>query len=132
MATAKYLRGDETTIEWLAPTTAGVAVGQIVVVGSVATTNRACLGVAKNAIAANTVGIVSITGCYLFPKVTGAAIAAGETVDWDNSANAIEDQLSSCVTGDIADCGIALAAAAAGSTSTTVPIMLRPGSSKTG
>lgn len=132
MATAKYLRGDETTIEWLAPTTADVAVGQIVVVGSVATTNRACLGIAKNAIPANTVGIVSITGCYLFPKVTGAAIAAGETVDWDNSANAIEDQLSSCVTGDIADCGIALAAAAAAATSTTIPVMLRPGSSKTG
>ena len=50
----------------------------------------------------------------------------------DSAVAAIEDQLSTCVTGDIADCGIALAAAAAASTSTTIPIMLRPGSSKTG
>lgn len=121
MATATYLKGDETTIEYLCPTTAAVVVGQIIKVG---TNDFLCVGVAKNAIAANTTGIVSITGCYTFPKVTGAAIKAGESVDWDDSAAKVEDNQSTCVTGDIANFAVALADAAAGTS--TVKIMLDP------
>lgn len=128
MATAKYLRGDQTTIEYLCPTTAAVVVNQILVVG---TNEQKSLGVAANAIPTSTVGIVNITGCYLMPKVTGAAIKAGETVDWDASSNACEDNQSSCVTGDLANIGVALADAAAGASSTTVKVWLKPGTVKT-
>lgn len=128
MATATYLKGDQTSVEWLCPTTAGVAVGTILVVG---TNSNLSIGVAQNAIAANTTGIVDITGCYLFPKVTGAAIKAGESVDWDASASACEDNQSTCVTGDVANFAIALADAAAGAASTTVKVMLTPSNAKT-
>ena len=129
MATAKFLKGDQTTVEYLCPTSASVVVNQILIVG---TNDRRCLGVALNAIAAATTGIVDISGCYILPKVTGAAIKAGETVDWDASASGCEDNQSTCVTGDLADVGVALADAAAGAASTTVKVMLRPGTGKTG
>jgi len=128
MATAKFLKGNQTTIEYLCPTTASVVVNQIVVVG---TNEPRSLGVALNAIDAATVGIVDITGCYTLPKVTGAAIKAGESVDWDASSAACEDNQSTCVTGDLANVGIALADAAAAATSTTVKVMLKPGTIKT-
>jgi predicted RecA/RadA family phage recombinase len=123
MATATFLKGTQTTIEWVGPTSGTTAVGTIVIVG---TNDNRCIGVTLNAIPASTTGIVDITGCYVFPKATGAAIKAGESVDWDASISKVEDNQSTCVTGDIANFAVALADAAAGSTSNTVKIMLDP------
>jgi len=121
MATATYLKGPQTTIEYLCPTSAAVPVDTILIVG---TNDFRCLGVAMNTIAAGTTGIVDITGCYIFPKVTGAAIKAGESIDWDASVAKMEDNQSTCVTGDIANVAIALADAGAGTA--TVKAMLDP------
>ena len=121
MATATYLKGPQTTIEYLCPTSASVTVGKIVVAG---TTDNRSIGVALNAITAGTTGILDITGCYVFPKVTGAVIAAGEAVDWDASASGVDDNQATSATGDVANFAIALANAGAGTA--TVKIMLDP------
>lgn len=128
MATATYLKGDETTVEYLCPTTAAVVVGQIILCG---TNGAISVGVAKNAITQSTTGVVSITGCYTFPAVTGAVIKAGESVDWDASAAKVEDNASTCVTGDVADFAIALQDKAAAATATTIKVMLTPPHAKT-
>jgi predicted RecA/RadA family phage recombinase len=128
MATATYLKGDQTTIEWVGPTSGTTAVGTIVLCG---TNGAISVGVAMNAIAASTTGIVDISGCYIFPKVTGAAIKAGESVDWDASVAKVEDNASTCVTGDIADFAIALEDKAAAATSTTIKVKLTPPHAKT-
>jgi hypothetical protein len=52
-------------------------------------------------------------------------------VDWDASISKVEDNASTCVTGDVAAFGIALADAAAAATSTTVKVMLTPPHAKT-
>ena len=61
---------------------ADVAVGQVVVQGDL-------VGVAKQAIIANTLGSLAVTGVYDFAKATGggSAIAVGAIVYWDDTNN---------------------------------------------
>ena len=57
-----------------------VAAGDVVVQGDI-------IGVAKQAIVANTPGSLAISGVFDFPKATGAGtgIAAGANVYWDEA-----------------------------------------------
>ena len=119
MATATYLKGQQTTIEYLAG--ADIAVGTILLTS---TNDSASVGVALNAIANGAVGMVDITGCYIFPKVSGAVIKAGESVDWDSSEAKVEDNASTLATGDVGDFAVALEDA--GNGTTTIKIMLDP------
>lgn len=80
MATATFIhQGD--TIDY----TPGADVGA----GDVVVQNE-LVGVAKQDIPANTLGSLSITGVFDFPKATGAstAIAEGLDVYWDEGATA--------------------------------------------
>jgi len=120
MATATLIReGDQ----FAKVTAAGtVAVDDIDVVG---TTAGASLGVAKNAAASGEVVIYDVNGEYTMPKVSAAVIAAGETVDWDSSANSVDDNQLAAATGDLSDFGYATEAA--GSGVTTIKVRLLPG-----
>jgi len=120
MATATVIReGDQIAKVTAAGT---VAVDDIDVVG---TNSPVSLGVAKNAAASGEVVIYDVNGEYTMPKVSGAVIAAGETVDWDANSNAVDDNQLSPATGDLSDFGFATEAA--GSGVTTVKVRLLPG-----
>lgn len=120
MATATYKRGERCPINYTAG--AAIAVDEILVCG---TNGNVSVGVSAEAMASGDVGIVDICGIYNFPKVSGAVIVAGETVDWDSSAGEVDDNQATSATGDVANFGIAMKNA--GNGATTVEVLLTPG-----
>lgn len=77
-------------------TNAGTAItaGSVVAIGQM-------LGVALVDIANGATGSVQIKGVFEVPKVSGAVIAAGESLVWDVSAGAFDDNAAIPATGDI-------------------------------
>lgn len=125
MATAQYLKDGlgPLTVDYL--TGAAVAIDEVLTVG---TNGAVSIGVARQVATASGETItVDIGGCYVFPKVSAAVIKAGETVDWDSSLGAVEDNQSTLATGDVGDFGVALADS--GNGETTVKVQLIPGTS---
>lgn len=100
--------------------TAGSAISSndVVVVGNL-------IGVAHNDIVSGSVGPVGISGVYELPKVSAAVIGAGETVNWDVSAGAFDDNAATPATGDLT--GGCVAVAAAGNGDTTVKVKINVG-----
>ena len=96
MATNFVQNGDAMSI------TAGATYssGDVVVVGEQ-------IGIAVNDIASGAVGVVNMCGVFNVPKVSGAVIAAGESVIWDTSAGAFDDNAATPATGDVSACCIA-------------------------
>jgi predicted RecA/RadA family phage recombinase len=114
MATAKFRRGDVRTVTYLAE--ADVAVHEIVVLG-VVDEKPARVGVAMGVIANGATGPVAVTGVWEFPKVSGAVIKAGESVFWDASEAAVDDNaMDPDDTGDVRQFGCAMANAGDGVT----------------
>ena len=68
--------------------------GKVVAMGST-------LGVALKDIPNNTMGSVAVDGVFAVPKVSGAVIKAGESLTWDASASAFDDNLATPAAGDI-------------------------------
>lgn len=68
--------------------------GQVVRVGNL-------LGIAETAVANGAVGNLVLEGVFSVPKVSGAVIAAGETLVWDASAAAFDDNLATPASGDV-------------------------------
>ncbi|WP_333710369.1 DUF2190 family protein [Malikia spinosa] len=68
--------------------------GQVVAVGNM-------LGVASGDIASGAVGVLKMQGEFIVPKVSAAVIAQGETLSWDASAGAFDDNLATPASGDI-------------------------------
>jgi predicted RecA/RadA family phage recombinase len=93
-----------------------VAAGDPVVIGNV-------IGVALVAIAGGATGSVAIEGIFTMPKVSGAVIAQGESLSWDVSAGAFDDNAASPSTGDLTG-PPAMAAEAAGDTITSLAVKL--------
>lgn len=81
-------------IDWTNGTGAAVASGDVVKIGNL-------LGVAAVDIAADASGSVSLCGVFTVPKVAGAVIAQGETLTWDASAAAFDDNAAVAAAGDI-------------------------------
>lgn len=109
---------DGTTLTYTNTGTA-ISSGDVVVVGEQ-------IGVALNDIAATTgVGELGMEGVYVLPKVSAAVIAAGESVIWDASAGAFDDNAATPATGDVSGCCIAWEGAGAGVT--TIAIKLNVG-----
>lgn len=71
-----------------------IASGQVVKIGRL-------LGVALGAIASGAVGSVKLTGVFVVPKVSDAVIAKGESLTWDASAGAFDDDLAVPASGDL-------------------------------
>ena len=93
---------------------AAFASGAVVAIGNV-------LGVAAGDVAQGAQGELALDGVFTVPKVTGAVIAKGESVTWDASAGAFDDNLATPAAGDITGAA-AFAFEAAGNGATTVAI----------
>jgi len=79
------------------------------------------LGIALVDIANGATGSVMIEGVFTVPKVSGAVIAQGESLTWDASAAAFDDNLASPATGDVTG-PPAIAFEAKGSGTTTIAV----------
>lgn len=111
MATATFKRGEVRTVMYLAG--ADIVADQIVVLG-VVDAKKCRVGVARQAIANGKTGIVGVSGVWEFPKVSGAVIKAGESVCWDSSAGAVDDNAATTAAGDVAQFGAAMVDAGSG------------------
>jgi predicted RecA/RadA family phage recombinase len=89
--------------------------GQVVAFGNT-------LGVATTDIASGAQGEVATDGVFTVPKVSGAVIANGESLTWDASAAAFDDNLATPASGDITGAA-AVACEAAGNGVTTIAVM---------
>jgi predicted RecA/RadA family phage recombinase len=119
MATATYKRGEIRTALYTAG--ADIAVDEVVILG-VVDAKKCKVGVARQAIANGETGIVAVSGVFEFPKVSAAVIKAGEAVNWDASAGAIDDNAHTTGAGDVAQFGSAMADAGNGVTVLEVDI----------
>lgn len=99
------------------PFTAGanISSGQVVRIGQI-------LGVALDDVASGAVGQAQIRGVFDVPKVSAAVIAAGESLVWDASAAAFDDNAATPATGDVSGAA-AVAFEAAGNGVTTIAVM---------
>lgn len=88
--------------------------GKVVAVGQI-------LGVALKDIPNNTTGSVAVDGVFAVPKVSAAVIAAGESLTWDASAAAFDDNAATPAAGDITGAA-AVAFQAAGNGVTTLNV----------
>lgn len=113
MATNKVNSGY--TRNWTNGTGSDVVSSQVVVVGEQ-------LAVALVDIADGASGTVATDGRYTVPKVSGAVIGNGESVIWDASAAAFDDNAATPASGDVS--AGAVAAEAAGNGDTSVDIIL--------
>jgi predicted RecA/RadA family phage recombinase len=111
MAKATYKRGEIRTAKYTAG--ADIAVDDIVVLGII-DAKKSRVGVARQAIASGATGIVAVSGVFEFPKVTGAVIKAGESVNWDSDPGGVEDNAHATGAGDVAEFGCAMQDAGAG------------------
>ena len=105
-------------------TGAAIASGQVVVVGQT-------LGVALVGIAIGATGSVALEGVFDAPKASGAVIAQGESLTWDVSAGAFDDNAAIAATGDVTGpCAVAFEAAGNGVTTLAVKFTGVPGTVK--
>jgi predicted RecA/RadA family phage recombinase len=95
-----------------------IASGAAVVIGQQ-------IGVAAVAIADTETGEVAMEGVFELPKVSAAVIGQGESVIWDASAGAFDDNQATPATGDVS--GACTAWEAAGNGVTTVKVKLNTG-----
>ena len=95
---------------------ADITSGSVVAIGAI-------IGVALTDIANGSAGAVQITGVFEVPKVSGAVIAQGESLTWDVSAAAFDDNAATPATGDITGAA-AVAFEAAGDGVTTIKVRL--------
>jgi predicted RecA/RadA family phage recombinase len=112
-----YQRGEVLTF------TAGATItsGQVVAVGNL-------LGVSATDVANGAEGELQLVGVHRVPKVSGAVIAKGETLTWDASAGAFDDNAATPASGDITGAAaVAWEAAGNGVTSLLVKFTGVPG-----
>ena len=109
------------TMTWTNGTGSAVVSGQVVKAGNI-------LGVALVDIASTASGSIAISGVYKVPKVSGAVIAQGESLTWDVSAAAFDDNAATPATGDVTGPpAVAFQAAGNGVTSMKVKFTGVPG-----
>ena len=100
---------------------AAIASGQVVRIGNLLT-------VANHSAAIGEPVECNVKGVYALPKVSGAVIAQGETLVWDASAAAFDDNLATPAAGDLGGASaVAFEAAGAGVTSIAVLLTGTPG-----
>ena len=89
--------------------------GDVVVIGQQ-------IGVVVDDVTSGNVGVAYLEGVFIVPKVSAAVIAQGESVIWDASAGAFDDNLATPATGDVSGCCVAWAAGANGETTIAVKL----------
>jgi predicted RecA/RadA family phage recombinase len=83
------------------------------------------MAVALVDIAVGDTGTCAIEGVWTVPKVSAAVIAQGESVIWDESVDAFDDNAATPATGDVSGCCVAVEAAGGGVT--TIDVKLNVG-----
>ena len=73
---------------------ADLAGGEVLVLGNT-------IGVVAADVANGGAGELNLTGVYTVPKVSGAVIAKGDSLTWDASAGAFDDNAATPESGDI-------------------------------
>lgn len=91
--TTKFVQPGE-VVDWINGTGGAKTAGSVIVIGQ-------RLGVALVDIANGATGSVQVRGVFSVPKVSGAVIADGESLVWDVSAGAFDDNLAVAASGDI-------------------------------
>jgi predicted RecA/RadA family phage recombinase len=119
MATALYKRGEIRTVEYTAGAT--IVVDQIIV-GGVVDGKKCRVLVARQAGVSGDVIICAASGVFEFPKVSAGVIKAGESVNWDASEGAVDDNAQVTAAGDVAEFGAAMVDAGNGVTVLDVDI----------
>lgn len=109
-----YIQPGE-VIDWTNATGGAKTAGSVIAIGQM-------LGVALVDIANGATGSVQIKGVFEVPKVSGAVIAAGESLVWDVSAGAFDDNLATPAAGDISG-PPAVAVEAAGNGVTSINVL---------
>jgi predicted RecA/RadA family phage recombinase len=100
---------------------AAKAAGSVVVIGQILGVLQAALGIGET-------GNAQIEGVFEVPKVSAAVIAAGESLVWDVSAGAFDDNLATPAAGDVSGpAAIAFEAAGNGVTTMLVKFTSVPG-----
>ncbi len=94
---------------------ANISAGAVVKIGNV-------LGIALTDIASGATGSVALEGVFSAPKVSAAVIAQGESLTWDVSAGAFDDNAAVAATGDVTG---AAAHAWAGAAATTTTVLVK-------
>lgn len=116
---AKNFKQDGRTMALVA--VAALSSGDVVKAGNV-------LGVALSDAAIGDSVSVAVEGVFEVPKVSGAVIAQGETLVWDVSAGAFDDNAATPATGDVSGASaFAFAAGASGETTLLVKFTGVPG-----
>lgn len=121
--TTKYL-GNGDTVQYTNSSGSAQTANTVVVLGA---NSDGMIAVLHEDIANGATGTAYIKGVFRLAKVSAAVIAQGEGVMWDDSANEFDDNQATAATGDIADAGVAMAAAGNGTTTVDVDINVRPG-----
>jgi len=98
MATNIYNGSHQQVVQWTNGTGSAVTAGSIVVMGA---TGDAVLGVALGDIANGASGSVAYNCGVTAPKVSAAVFVAGESLVWDSSAGAFDDNQAVAATGDV-------------------------------
>jgi predicted RecA/RadA family phage recombinase len=108
-------------IDWVNGTGADVTSNTVVRIGNI-------LGIALTDIADGDTGSVAIEGVFTCPKVSAAVIAQGESLTWDASASAFDDNAATPATGDVTGApAVAFEAAGNGVTELKVKFTGTPG-----
>jgi len=92
-----------------------ISAGDVVVIGQ-------NIGIALVDIANGASGSVAMSGVFTVPKVSAAVIAQGESVIYDVSASAFDDNAATPATGDVSGCCVAMEAAGNGVTEIDVKL----------
>ena len=122
MAANLYKAGGEIRSVTYSNSGSAISAGDVVVLGAT-DAKKVRVGIALDDIAATSgTGQVAISGCWTFPKVSAAVIAQGDSVNWDSSAGAVDDNAHTTAAGDVAQFGMADAAGAA--TTTTINVWI--------
>lgn len=101
-------------LNWTNGTGSAVSSGDVVVLGA---TSDAVIGVALVDIANGASGAVALEGVFTVPKVSAAVFKQGESLIWDSSAGAFDDNQAVAASGDVS--GSVVAAADGANTETT-------------
>ena len=108
------------SIQWTNGTGSDVSSGDLVVMGA---TGDATIAVALVDIANGATGAVGVNCVVTAPKVSAAVFAAGESLVWDASEGAFDDnQISPLASGDVT--GSSRAVVAGANTETTCSVYL--------
>lgn len=98
-----------------------ISSGDVVVMGDM-------VGVAMVDIPAGSKGTVSVEGVHRLKKAAGSAWAQGDKLSWDDGAKAFTNNLGVAASGDVQNCAVAAAPAAAPATEGEVKLTPGTGS----